>query len=94
MCRSLRSEIRHMENPQRYMWEPCWRAIPSIQSSKARLLLANHEDRLHGIRSQMRQVTTIYTDIESTSEGTYIHDQPVAIFRLNQLNWSTLQKKR
>ena len=48
-------------------------AIPSIQSPKARLLLANHEDGLHGIRSQMRQVLAICTNIESSSEGTYVH---------------------
>ena len=61
LCHSLRSEIHYKENPRRHMWKPRWGAIPSVQSPKARLLLANHKDGLHGIRSQVRQVQLIHT---------------------------------
>ena len=72
-----------------------WGEIPSIQSPKIRLLLANHEDRLHGICSQMRQVPAIYVDIEIPSRGTYIHDQHVAIYHLsNRTNRPTSQRER
>ena len=43
-CKSI---IHHEEDPRRYMCEPCWGTVLSIQGSKARLLPANHESRLH-----------------------------------------------
>ena len=49
MCNPLRNKIHHEGNSQRHMWEPCWGAISSVQSLKTRLLLANHEGRLHGV---------------------------------------------
>ena len=60
-----------------------------------RLLLANYEDGLHGVRLQMRQVQMIFANIESPSRKAYIHDQPVAICRLgNRPNWPTSQRER
>ena len=82
MCRFYESKIHHKGNPLRHMQEPRWGAIFSIQNLKAKLLLANHKDGLHGIHLQMRQVPMICTNIESSSGGTYIHDQPVAICRM------------
>ena len=56
--------------------------IPSVQSPKVRLLLANHEDKLHGIHPQIRQVPVICTNIKRSSEGAYIHEQPRVIYRM------------
>ena len=61
------------------MWEPCWGAIPSIQGSKVRLLLADHESELHGVCAQVQQVSVVFVDIESPPKGAHIYDPSVAL---------------
>ena len=42
-----------------------------------------------------QQVLVIFIDIEASSRGTDVHDQPMAIHYLgNLLNWQTPQRKR
>ena len=95
MCTPHRGEKHHVENPRGHMWKPCWRAIPSIQSLEVGLLLANHKDRLDGVRWEMWQIPTIFTSVESPSGRAHFNDHPIVVPYLGDWsNRSTLQRKR
>ena len=94
ICYSLRSKIHNEGNPRRHMWEPCWGAIPSVQSPKVRLLLANHENKLHGVRPQMRKGPVICTKSKAhLEELTSMNSQwPFTVWGIDLIGW--LPKER
>ena len=61
------------------MWESHWGLVVSIQGPKERLLLADHESGLHGVRVQVRQVTAVFANIKSPLERAHVYDQSMAL---------------
>ena len=53
VCSVIRGRVHNERNPYGHMLESCWGVVLGIQDVEIRILLANNEGGLHGVRQEM-----------------------------------------
>ena len=82
--------VHHDRAPRRDMWESHRRPSSLVKSHSRRILLANHEGRLHKVRTTMQVVPTTCWLAQCAPRGVTIDPQPMAVSYLGDRHSRTI----